>query len=616
MSLPYTLKSTSCKIILMLSVITSLTLGTHLICFAADYKVSSPEEISAAMENAKPGDTLIMKNGIWENVKILFQGKGTEDKPVTLRAETPGQVIIKGESQLKIAGSYLVADGLVFREVTAKSKIGLVDFSNRPQIYSDHCRLTNTVIEDCNPPEEMTDYKWVSLYGQYNRVDHCYFRNKTNIGTLLVVWRDDDSPNYHLIDHNYFGYTARHAVNGGEAIRVGDSNQSLSDSYTTVEYNYFEHCNGDMEVISNKSGQNTYRFNTFFENEGSLCLRHGNDCTIEGNFFIQNHLPNSVGIRVLGENHKILNNYFYGIGASGGTMRAALNLINGVPDSPLNRYFQVKNLLVANNTFVDNEKNIMIGGGKSKELSLPPIDCRFSNNIVLSGYGPLVNLVDEPINITYENNIMYGSDTGAAAQEGIIITDPELLMSADGLYRLQKDSKAVDAGSGEYVKTDMDGQPRSGKPDTGADEMSQEKINITPMNPGSVGPQSFKPGKGKEDLNVRFDGKDLRFGQPAVKKDGTVMIPLRSIAAVLGAKTDWDNETRSITLTGTDLKVVLKLGANALKLNDKELKLDMPAVLVNERTLVSIKFITDVFSKKASWDETSQVLTITSIEKK
>lgn len=116
-------------------------------------------------------------------------------------------------------------------------------------------------------------------------MDHCYFVGKNHSGTLLVVWMDS-SPDFHTIDHNYFGYRPEYGANGAETIRIGTSDWSMYNSNCIVEYNYFEECDGEIETISNKSCENIYRYNTFYRTAGTLTLRHGNRCEVYGNFFL------------------------------------------------------------------------------------------------------------------------------------------------------------------------------------------------------------------------------------------------------------------------------------------------------------------------------------------
>src|SRR5256885_1452512 len=96
--------------------------------------------------------------------------------------------------------------------------------------------------------------------------------------------------------------------NGGEPIRVGYSFQSMFSSKTTVEKNLFERCDGELEIISNKSCDNVYRNNTFLQCAGFFTLRHGNRCTVDGNYFLGKGKKGSGGVRIIGEDHAVTNN--------------------------------------------------------------------------------------------------------------------------------------------------------------------------------------------------------------------------------------------------------------------------------------------------------------------
>lgn len=450
---------------------------------AKNYNVHNAVEIKNAMQTAQPGDTLIMASGLWTDQHIVFQGNGETGHPIVLRAETPGMVILNGTSTLRIAGDYLTVDGLRF--IGGYSRSGAVIEFRNGSLHSNHSRLTNSSIVEYNPQSKGTDYKWVSLYGSYNRVDHCFFKGKTHSGTTLVVWLSAQ-PNYHLIDHNYFAHRPSLGQNGGETIRVGTSDWSMYDSFTTVEQNYFEECNGETEIISNKSCENVYRNNTFFNCEGVLTLRHGNRCTVQGNFFLGNKNYSAGGVRIIGEDHKVFNNYFYQLNGTG--YRSALCMVLGVPHSPANRYFQVKRALVAFNTFVSCRKTMLIGYGSSDDQSLPPLDCTISNNIAVSD-NDIIEYATDPVNMKYEGNIMFG-DLGIPQQDGITLIDPQLALDAEGLWRLTESSPAIGAAVGNYpfLMDDMDGQPRGENKDVGADQYSDAPVLYRPLTASDVGP--------------------------------------------------------------------------------------------------------------------------------
>jgi poly(beta-D-mannuronate) lyase len=209
---------------------------------------------------------------------------------------------------------------------------------------------------------------------------------------------------------------------------------------------------------------------------------------VYGNFFIGNRKSNTGGVRVIGENHTIYNNYFCGL--YGSSFRSALPVLNGVPNSPLNRYFQVKNAQIVFNTFIDCKYTMIIGAGADDERTLRPQDCIIANNLVKTNYQAIEQKA-EPINITWEGNIMQGSSLGIARPEGITIINPQLVLAEDGLWRPAEFSPAIGTATGDYdfVIDDMDGQPRDdGEKDIGCDEFSDVPVVNRPLTQSDVGP--------------------------------------------------------------------------------------------------------------------------------
>jgi poly(beta-D-mannuronate) lyase len=381
------------KILLSTSVVLLLTNA-----LAKDYTVSNAQEISAL--KLLPGDKVIMKAGNWKNQQIIFNAKGTEKQPIVLTTEIPGQVISSGISTLKIDGEYLVVDGLAFADGYS-DKDAVITFSKN----SNHCRLTNTSIFKYNHPDKTFDYKWVSIYGNYNRVDHCSITGKTHQGTTLVVWLSE-TPNYSQIDHNYFGPRPDLGVNGGETIRIGTSDWSMYDSFAKVEYNIFEKCNGEMEIISIKSGHNLIANNLFYECEGTVTFRHGNNSEVANNYFIGNGIANTGGIRLIGENQNVHDNYLQGLTGTG--LRAAVSVMNALEAPKANEYFQVKNAVVKNNVMVDCKEAIAIGSGKDSKRIMPPINLSLTQNVIINPI-KLINFYDEPLNSTITANQVLGT---------------------------------------------------------------------------------------------------------------------------------------------------------------------------------------------------------------
>lgn len=374
-------------------------------CTSSTDLVNNLEEFNAAVAAAEPGAVIRLANGEWANTELEFKGVGTEEAPITLTVETKGGVVLTGQSNLTLSGKYLVVEGLVFKEgYTPTSEV--ISFRTSPEELCNHCRVTDCVIDNFSNPERFESDSWVGIYGKYNRFDHNQLEGKNNQGVTLAVRLNSEASqqNHHRIDHNYFGYRETLGSNGGETLRIGTSHYSLTNSNTVVENNYFYRCSGEVEIISSKSCQNTFRNNTFYECQGTLTMRHGNETLVENNFFFGNRVPNTGGIRIINESQQVVNNYIEGL--TGYRFRSALTIMNGVPNSPANRYVPVINSAAIGNVILDSD-HIQFCVGSDEERSVPPQSTRLLDNVIAhSERDELFSVFDDISGISFENNIL------------------------------------------------------------------------------------------------------------------------------------------------------------------------------------------------------------------
>ena len=66
--------------------------------FARDMLVSDQAQFKAAVKKAQPGDAIILADGEWRDLQMVFTGTGTAAKPITLTVQTKGKVLITGQS--------------------------------------------------------------------------------------------------------------------------------------------------------------------------------------------------------------------------------------------------------------------------------------------------------------------------------------------------------------------------------------------------------------------------------------------------------------------------------------------------------------------------------------
>ncbi|MEE9877158.1 MAG: polysaccharide lyase 6 family protein [Stenotrophomonas maltophilia] len=316
--------------------------------------------------------------------RLLLKGQGTAAAPIVLRAQTAGKVVLSGRSDLRLAGNYLQVSNLVFRNGYAPGD-AVVAFRESSKAVASNSRVTGLVIDDYTNPDASDQDYWVSLYGSNNRLDHSQLRGKTNAGPTVVVVRDATQglDNQHRIDHNWFGPRPALGVNGGETIRVGTSDSSLSDSNSTVENNWFEGCDGETEIISNKSGGNTYRGNVFYRSAGALTLRHGNGNRVIDNVFLGDDKAGTGGVRIINADQTVSNNYFERL--AGSSNRSALAVMDAQASPPLSGYAPVVNATINRNTFVDVAKiSFGVGHDEAKGIVVAASSSRFTGNLIVN----------------------------------------------------------------------------------------------------------------------------------------------------------------------------------------------------------------------------------------
>ncbi|MBU2938245.1 polysaccharide lyase 6 family protein [Lacinutrix sp. C3R15] len=392
--------------------------------------VKNTTEFNKAVKNANPGDVITMANGIWKDAELVFEGNGTVDKPITLTVQEKGKVTLEGASNLQLAGEHLIVEGLVFKNGYTPTN-AVISFRKNKKEIANNTRLTECVIDNYNNPERHVQDYWITIYGKNNRIDHNHIVGKKNLGVTMIVGLDTKASvaNNHQIDHNYFGPRPTFGNNGGETLRIGTSHHALENSNTLVASNYFDRTNGEHEIISNKSCQNTFKYNTFFECTGTLTMRHGNETLVDGNVFIGNNKPSTGGVRIINEKQTVINNYH--IGLTGYRFRGAFVMMNGVPNSPPNRYVPVIDSKLNNNTFVNCE-HIQLCAGSDAERSQAPSTSEISENIFYNeNPKDIFTIYDDISGITFKDNIL-GQNNTTSIKEGFENADITLVKNKQG----------------------------------------------------------------------------------------------------------------------------------------------------------------------------------------
>jgi poly(beta-D-mannuronate) lyase len=437
---------------------------------AATMKVSSASQLEDAVAGVRAGDTVLVADGSYDlGGGVTVNRQGTSGKPIIIAAENTGGAEIRGNGGITLGSGAAFVEIRGFHFRNAASSLSMPSGSN-------HCRYTENTFELTGTGTYLT------VSGDDHQVDHNLFQNKSTQGQMLSIQGPGGSAMAQRtwVHHNHFRNFKAGNGNNFETVRIGLSGRSLSSASTLFERNLFTQCNGENEIISNKSSANTYRFNTIRDSNGSLTLRHGNRCLVYGNY-----LSGTGGIRFFGDDHKIFSNHLTG-------NNPAIQVGNGdgeVADGDkLTSHDRPDGCEVSFNTLVDNDSNISMSG---RSGGLGATDLLVANNIIQGG-GAAASIRGPLPGASWRGNILFGTGAGDMPSSGFRSADPRLGSDSRGEHHLSAGSPAVGAAQGGHPSpaVDMDGQAVGGDPDVGADEVSGDQVTEHLLAPGDVGPGS------------------------------------------------------------------------------------------------------------------------------
>lgn len=114
-----------------------------------------------------------------------------------------------------------------------------------------------------------------------------------------------------------------------------------------------------------------------------------------------------------------------------------------------------------------------------------------------------------------------------------------------------------------------------------------------------------------EEIGVTVNGTSLSFDQPPLLYCDRTLVPVRAVFEALGATVSWDELTKTVTGTKNGTTIKLVLGSNVMRVNEATVFLDVPAISVNNRTLVPARAIAEGLGAKVGWEDVTKTVVIT-----
>lgn len=119
---------------------------------------------------------------------------------------------------------------------------------------------------------------------------------------------------------------------------------------------------------------------------------------------------------------------------------------------------------------------------------------------------------------------------------------------------------------------------------------------------------------GADDIKITVDGRDIESDTPAQIVDGRTFVPLRAIFEALDAEVEWDGTEKSVTAKKRDTSIYMKIDEKNFKVNEEEKLLDVPAAIIDGRTMVPARAVSEGLGCDVEWDSVTRTVIVISKE--
>lgn len=115
-----------------------------------------------------------------------------------------------------------------------------------------------------------------------------------------------------------------------------------------------------------------------------------------------------------------------------------------------------------------------------------------------------------------------------------------------------------------------------------------------------------------QNITVTIDGEQLQTDQAPIIYNSRTLVPLRSIFEALGAEVNWYQAYGSISCYRNDASLSLTVNDHYAYINGSQIYIDQPPIIVNNRSLVPVRVVSEALGATVTWDGDSRSVTIES----
>ncbi|PKM81281.1 MAG: hypothetical protein CVU89_09700 [Firmicutes bacterium HGW-Firmicutes-14] len=110
------------------------------------------------------------------------------------------------------------------------------------------------------------------------------------------------------------------------------------------------------------------------------------------------------------------------------------------------------------------------------------------------------------------------------------------------------------------------------------------------------------PAYADQTVKVVIDDESITFDVPPVIREGRTLVPVRKIVESMGGDVGWNAENQTVTVTRDGINIILVIDRRIAKVNEQDVVLDVPATLINGRTMIPLRFVSENINARVQWD--------------
>ena len=215
------------------------------------------------------------------------------------------------------------------------------------------------------------------------------------------------------------------------------------------------------------------------------------------------------------------------------------------------------------------------------------------------------------INYDHKENVIF-KDPNIKLPENFYSNADEYVL--DGFYVLFKEHTGIDLPKVNKKDESVSTAKETLKPTSSVTPTQEPTVTVKPSETTSPIVETSAPTAKPKKLTVetgnavtvKVDSTDVVFpdAQPFVDENGRTQVPIRAVSEMLDCKVDWDDTSKTATITKENGDVVkVTLGSDVLTVNNKSSQMDTTAIIKDDRTFIPVRFVAEALGLEVEWLE-------------